>query len=132
MKFNSPIAWFEIVVKDLPKAMAFYQNVFDCTLTEYPACPSAPDKEMKMAIFSYEEGHPGGALVSSKCYDDHKNGPGTTIIYLNVDAIASTLQKVEKYQGKITFPCTSIGENGFIAGFEDLDGNAIGIWSMNA
>ncbi|MGL4668707.1 MAG: VOC family protein, partial [Saezia sp.] len=86
----------------------------------------------EMAIFSYEEGYPGGALVSSKCYDDHKNGPGTTILYLNVNSIAATLEKVKQHQGQITFPCTSIGENGFIAGFEDLDGNAIGIWSMTA
>lgn len=132
MKYKSPIAWFEIVVKDLPKAMSFYQNVFDYTLTKYPACASSPDKDMEMAIFSYEEGQPGGALVSSKCFDDHKNGPCTTIIYLNVDFIAQTLEKVTQNQGKPTFPCTSIGENGFIAGFEDLDGNAIGIWSMNA
>ena len=132
MKYKSPVAWFEIVVKDLPKAMAFYHDVFDYTLTEVPVCASAPDEEMRMALFSYEEGHPGGALVSSKCYDDHKNGPGTVIVYLNVDAIAQTLEKVERHQGKVTIPCTSIGENGFFAGIEDLDGNAIGIWSMQA
>ncbi|MGL4666516.1 MAG: VOC family protein, partial [Saezia sp.] len=64
MKFQSPIAWFEIVVKDLPKAMTFYQSVFDFTITKCPPCPSSPDKGMEMAIFSYEEGYPGGALVS--------------------------------------------------------------------
>lgn len=132
MKLKTPIAWFEIVVKDMQKAISFYQNAFGYTISQMPNCPSTENKQIEMAIFAYEEGFPSGSLVCSSCYDDHKNGPSTTIIYLTVESISRALEKIQSLNAKVTFPCTSIGENGFIAGFEDLDGNEIGIWSENA
>lgn len=124
--FKSPIAWFEIVMQDFNRGVEFYENVFHVKLERKII------NEMQVAIFPYEEGQTGGALVSSPCYKDHKPGAGTSIVYLNCESVTKKLETVAKFGGKTIFPIIQIGENGFIAGFEDSEGNHIGIWSKTA
>lgn len=124
--FKSPIAWFEIVLQDFDRGCQFYENVFHIELKKQTI------NEMQMAIFPYEEGQTGGALVSSPCYKEHLPGPSTSVIYLNCESVTEKLETVAKFGGKMIFPITPIGDNGFIAGFEDSEGNQIGIWSKNA
>lgn len=123
MKQYTPMAWFEIVTTDLKRATAFYQSVCGA---EFTHCEMGP---ISMAIFVYPEGQTGGALVHGECYKNHQPGNSSTIIYLNADAIATTLAKVEQAGGTIVFPCMDIGENGYIAMFIDTEGNSVGIWS---
>lgn len=125
MSFNSPIAWFEIVTQDFDRACDFYSKAFDVTFNQRTI------GEMQLAVFPYQEGHVGGALVNSPCYKDHKAGPSTSVIYLNCESVTAQLKKVIELGGKEIFPVTPICENGFIAGFEDSEGNHIGIWSQN-
>lgn len=124
MSSNCPIAWFEIVTEDFQRAITFYEDVFDIKLKLYK------DPKMDMAVFPYEEGYPSGALVHGDCFADHKAG-NTLLIYLTTDSVTKQLAKIEQHGGEEVFPVTRIGENGFIAGFKDSEGNSIGLWSQN-
>lgn len=127
MKFTTPLAWFEIVTQDFERAIKFYQSAFNI---EFSRCDN---EHMQMAIFPYDQQKTqvGGALVHSPCYSDHKSGAGTVIIYLNTDSVSKQLEIIHALGGKTVFPLTNIGENGYIAGFEDCEGNQIGLWSPN-
>lgn len=125
MKYPSPLAWFEIVTQDFDRAVAFYQSAFNIQLT------LNDNEHMQYAIFPYQEGHVGGALVHSLHYDDHQAGAGTIMIYLNTDSVSKQLATIESLGGETVFPLTNIVENGYIAGFKDSEGNYVGLWSMN-
>ena len=51
---------------------------------------------------------------------------GTTV-YLSVEAIDPTLDDIKKAGGKTLIPRTSIGEFGFMAHFEDSEGNRVAL-----
>lgn len=123
MQNTSSIEWFEIIVQDITRAIQFYESAFNIKFTRH----DIPD--MQMAIFPYQNGFTGGALVQSKYYADHKAGAGTIIIYLKTDSVSNQLDKIEKLGGETVFPLTSIGENGYIGGFKDCEGNYVGLWS---
>ena len=54
-----------------------------------------------------------------------------TIVYLNGSPDLSTpLSKIEKAGGKVLKPKFSIGEHGFIAFFQDPEGNKVALHSM--
>ncbi len=124
---HTPIAWFEIVTDNLNRACQFYEAVFNVTLERQQM------SEIQMAIFPYKEGFPSGALVKGACYAMHNSGCGKSIIYLNSPSIQMTLEKVKQQGGKIIFDTIALSGNlGFIAGFEDTEGNVIGLWSTMA
>ena len=55
--------------------------------------------------------------------------PGT-VVYFSVDDIEETLLIVNANGGKTLLPKMSIGEYGFIAHFEDTEGNRLAVHSM--
>jgi predicted enzyme related to lactoylglutathione lyase len=116
----NPVIWFEIPVTDLIRASAFYQKVFDYNITFREM------KSMKMGIFPMVNA-PGisGALVQVKGYTPHHSG---TVVYFSVKNIENTLEKVINNGGKLLIPKTDVGEEGYIAQFEDSEGNQIGIY----
>lgn len=126
MKQTSPLAWFEIVTQDFERAIQFYEAAFEI---KFSRCES---EHMKNAVFPYTEGYTGGSLVYSPYYLDHQPGAGTIIIYLKTDSVTKQLEKINALGGETVFPVTNIGENGYIAGFKDCEGNYVGLWSPNA
>lgn len=118
----NPINWFEIPVNDLDRAKAFYAYVFGYEL-------SVNDLgELKMAWFPMYQDAPGasGSLVKSNEYTPSHTG---AVVYFAVEDIEETLKKVEEKGGKILYPKKSIGEYGFVAHFEDCEGNRIALHS---
>ncbi len=115
--------WFEIPSKDIAKSAAFYEKSFDVKLKPDEMGP------VKMAMFPWKEKEEGigGALVSGSDYTPSHQG---STVYLTVDDIESTLKRVTTNGGKILTPKMSIGQHGFIAQFEDTEGNRVGLWSM--
>jgi predicted enzyme related to lactoylglutathione lyase len=118
----NPVNWFEIPVNDLSRATKFYETVFDTQLSLNEMGPA------KMAFFPMEhEGNgAGGSLLKQEGYSPSDNG---TLVYLSVDDIESTLNKVLRNGGKTLQEKMSIGEHGFIGIFQDSEGNRIGIHS---
>jgi len=118
--------WFEIPVNDLERAMKFYEKVFDVTLTS----ESMGDLGMKMAMFPFTPEAPGapGALVEAESYTPSHEG---SVVYFSVESIEETLRRINAYGGLTVLPKTGIGNYGFIAHFEDTEGNRLALHSMS-
>ena len=118
----NPVNWFEIPVNDLDKAAKFYGKVLGYELSPQDM------GSWKMAWFPMKQGEAGsaGTLMKSEGYVPSKKG---TIVYFTVQDIDKTLEKVKQNGGKILMPKKDIGEHGFIAHFEDCEGNRVAVHS---
>ena len=119
----NPVHWFEIPVNDILRAKDFYEYVFECKLELQEM------KMMRMASFPMadEAKGAGGSLVQAKGYEPHHSG---TTVYFSVEDIDYVLRRVQDKSGMVIIPKTSIGKYGFIAHFEDSEGNQIALHSI--
>ncbi|UTW57396.1 VOC family protein [Kordiimonas sp. SCSIO 12603] len=116
----NPVGYFEIPVLDMERAVSFYSTVFD-----YHFTPAVVDGH-EMALFPHLEGKEGitGALAKGDAYIPSKNG---SLIYFNTDNIKDSLKRVVQAGGAVLYGRKSIGELGFVAEFEDSEGNRIAL-----
>ena len=120
MSAVNPVNWFEIPVNDLARAKSFYESILGVELTQSEMGPN------KMAWFPMELGAAGaaGTLIKGDAYSPSQDG---TLVYLHVDEIEVTLGKINDSGGKTLMPRMSIGQHGFIAQFEDSEGNRVAL-----
>ncbi len=119
---QNPVNWFEVPATDLQRAKDFYEHVLQTEL-------SLQDMgNLKMAWFPMHENAPGaaGTLVQAESYTPSHAG---SMVYFSVDDIESTLKRVKERGGKVISPKQSIGEYGFVAHFEDSEGNRVALHS---
>ena len=120
---KNAINWFEIPVKNFSNAKTFYETILgaEMQVMEMPG--------MKSAFFPADlQNGIGGCIMEGQGYEPSNKG---SIIYLNGgDDLSVPLSKVEKAGGKIVMPKTAIGQNGFMAHFEDTEGNRVALHSM--
>ncbi len=115
--------WFEIPVTDFDRAKKFYETLYGAEIMEMPF----PGGKYGMLPCDMENGV-GGGLVLGEGFIPSEQG---TIVYLNGgDDLNVPLAKIEGAGGKIIFPKTSIGGNGFMAHFIDTEGNRVALHSM--
>lgn len=119
---GNPVNWFEIPVREMARAATFYEQVFGVTLVLNEL------GEMQMAWFPMAPGvsGAGGTLIQGEGYEP---SPFGTLIYFEVVDVDSTLARVDAMGGRVILAKTSIGEHGFIAHFEDSEGNRIALHS---
>lgn len=117
---SNPAVYFEIPVTNMERAVKFYSSVFGYVFEKDEIDGN------EMALFPFVEKGTGvsGALAKGKTYRPSKDG---TLIYLGTDNIDGTLDRVRKNGGRILYPKTSIGELGFVAEFEDSEGNRVAL-----
>jgi uncharacterized protein len=121
-KDTNALNWFEIPASDLKRAKDFYEKIFEIEMEEMEM------GETKMAMFPTEMSHSGGGVVQGP---DHKPSNEGSIIYLNGNPdLLHVLDRIESAGGTITLQKTSIGENGYMAYFNDTEGNRVGLHSM--
>ena len=122
MKTN-PVNWFEIPVTDMERAKKFYESVLDVELSMLSMGP------MQMFQFPMVDDTYGsaGTLVQAEGYKPSHDG---TLVYFSVGDIDGTLGKVIASGGKTILPKMSIAEYGFVAHFEDSEGNKVALHSM--
>jgi predicted enzyme related to lactoylglutathione lyase len=116
--------WFEIPAKNLDRAKNFYETVLDAQLQSMDAMG------MQSAFFpaGMQHGEVGGCIIQGPGYEPATTG---SLVYLNAgEDLAVALSKVEQAGGKIIMAKTAIGPNGFMAYFEDTEGNKVGLHSM--
>ena len=120
---KNPVNWFEIPVNDLDRATSFYENVFGYELEFHDLGP------LRMAWFPMEDEGTGatGTLIKSEAYTPSHEG---SMVYFSVDDIEATLEKVNENGGKTINEKMSIGEHGFVAHFEDSEGNRVALHSF--
>jgi len=118
----NPVDWFEIPVTDINRAKKFYEDVFglQISLTQMGA--------LEMGWFPMENNVYGatGSLVKMKDYVPSHAG---TLVYFGVPNFEVVLERIKQNGGKVLLPKTPIGEYGFIAHFEDSEGNRVALHS---
>ena len=114
------VNWFEIPVNDMAQAKSFYGSVFGVEITKSEMGPKL------MGFFPMEVGGAGsaGTLVKADGYTPSHDG---SLVYIHVDQIDSTLKAIQSAGGKTLMPRMKIGEHGFIAHFEDTEGNRVAL-----
>nr|WP_121272832.1 VOC family protein [Pedobacter schmidteae] len=119
-KSHHHVVYFEIPVNDLDRAMNFYQLVFGFEFEQ----DIIEDNEM--AFFSLDGGDNGmsGALAKGEIYKPTNNG---VLIYFFTENIDETLKRAISNGGKTLFPKTFNEGWGFVAEFEDTEGNRIAL-----
>jgi uncharacterized protein len=119
-KSYNPVVYFEIPATDIVRATTFYSSVFGFTFEN-----DTIDKN-EMALFPFKADHFGisGALAKGDIYKPTISG---TLIYFRTESIDQTLKLVTQNGGKILYPKTSNGDLGFVAEFEDSEGNRIAL-----
>ncbi len=120
----NPINWFEIPVNNIEQAKNFYQSVFNIEMTVTEMGPSL------MAWFPGDPQKPGatGTLIKTEGYVPSHEG---SVIYFSVEDIEATLAKINENGGKTLVPKMSIGEYGYIAQFEDIEGNRVALHAVS-
>jgi hypothetical protein len=120
----NPVGWFEIPVRDLGRAKAFYEQVFGIELEEHRMGP------LLYAWFPMREGAIGaaGSLVKGEGYDPSDRG---VLVYFTAPEMEAVLSRVKGRGGEVISGKTSIGEFGFIAIVKDTEGNRIGLHSRD-
>ena len=111
----SSVFWFDIPVADMERAMRFYGAIFETKLTAQEGMWGT-----QVAML------PGmGTLVQGGEYMPSQNG---VLVYLDGGPdMEIFLNRIESAGGKVTLAKTSLGESGFMAYFEDSEGNKIGL-----
>ena len=122
MPTANPVNWFEIPATDLDRAQRFYENVLDMELQRQDM------GDLKMAWFPMEDGGDGatGTLIQNENYTPSHAG---SMVYFSVEDIEATLERIEASGGTVLNPKSSIGEYGFVAHFEDSEGNRVALHS---
>ncbi|KAM3101733.1 VOC family protein [Phormidesmis sp. 146-12] len=122
---RNPVGYFEIPVNDLDRAISFYEKVFGYTFER------ASVDGNEMAWFPIHKDVPGisGALAKGESYTPTTKG---SLVYFSTDNIDDTLSKANLSGGRTLYPKTSIGELGWVAEFEDSEGNRIALHSQSA
>ncbi|TSE03979.1 VOC family protein [Aquimarina algiphila] len=118
-KYN-PVVYFEIPVSNIDRAIKFYKSVFNFTFER-----EVIDKN-EMALFPFAEESSGisGALAKGEIYKPTNDG---VVIYFKTENIDKTLKIVIENGGQMLYPKTSNEELGFVAEFEDSEGNRIAL-----
>lgn len=121
---TNPIGWFEIYVQDMPRAKAFYQQVFQRGFS-----PISDTDAVQMWSFDNDMQNygSGGALVR---IDGMPSGNNSTIVYFQCEDCSVEEGRVEQAGGKVYRAKMAIGEYGFVSLVKDPDGNLLGLHSM--
>jgi hypothetical protein len=84
---------------------------------------------MKMAMFPMDQNSFGaaGALMQHESAVPSHAG---TLVYFSTQSIEDALRRINANGGKTLLPKTGIGQYGFIAHYEDTEGNRLALHSM--
>ena len=116
----NPVNWFEIPVTDMQRAITFYEAAFGIKMAPMELGGK------QFAFFPMEKGAigAGGTLIHSPPITPSHQG---TTVYFHVPSIDPVLERIGKAGGKRLMPQGSVGEYGFIAQFEDSEGNRVAL-----
>ena len=106
MSDRNPVGWFELYVRDMERAKAFYEKVLGISLTRLEQS--------------------GGSLENMWAFPMNRDGS----IYFVCDDCGQTAKRAKEAGGKIVKDKFSIGSYGNIALVSDPDGNVVGFHSM--
>jgi predicted enzyme related to lactoylglutathione lyase len=116
----NPVTYFEIPVQNLDRAVAFYQAVFGFTFQR----ESIDGNQMALFPFHADQAGASGALAKGPSYKPSKDG---TRVYFDTIDIDRTLSRAIDHGARLLYPKTAIGSLGYVAEFQDPEGNRIAL-----
>jgi uncharacterized protein len=118
------IGWFEIPVNNMKRAKQFYGSIFNIEFQDMEF-----RNGLKMALFPAAATAVGGALCEYP--DFYKTGQTGVLIYFSANPdLQTTLDRIIMHEGRVIIPKTLISEEyGFMAIFEDTEGNKLALHS---
>ena len=116
------IDWFEIPVRNMDRAQAFYETLLATTLRREAAGP-----QKTLAVFGYGDNQVGGCLMAGE--GTPEPSPNGTLIYLNAEpSLDAVMARVEAAGGRITTPKVQLPDGmGCFAHIADTEGNRVGL-----
>jgi predicted enzyme related to lactoylglutathione lyase len=118
---HDALNWFEIPVRDIERAQRFYETLLDISLRREQMAGQT------LAVFPYEEGRVGGALVcgplsTAPSLDGH-------VLYLDAGrSIDATLARAGELGARVLLPKLQLPDDiGAIAHVADSEGNRVGL-----
>ena len=123
---SNVVVWFEIPVKNMERAIRFYETVLNLKLT-------LQDFNEPRAFFPLDnkkQGSGGALVLNDKYFNPSKDG---VLIYFNSPTgdIANELSKVEDAGGDVLMTKTLINKDvGYMGLIFDTEGNKIAFHSM--
>ena len=119
-KKSNPVVYFEIPVNDIDRAIKFYTIVFSFDFDK----ETIDNNEMALFPFADENSGISGSLAKGEIYKPTKDG---VVIYFKTENIDETLKLAILNGGQMLYPKTDNGI-GFVAEFEDTEGNRIALY----
>lgn len=121
MSHRNAVNWFEIPVRDLDRAQAFYETLLGTSIRR----ESMTGREL--GVFSYDDSGVGGCLIAGEAAPTPSDSG--TLIYLDAGAaLDPVLARVEAAGGRITTPKVQLpGDMGCFAHIADTEGNRVGL-----
>ena len=125
---ENPVTKFEIVGEDSKTLGDFYRSVFDWEWTEYAE-----------GYYGFETGSESDNGIEGHIYPPNDEIPlvdnvpfaNTVTIYVTVEDIHATVEKLESLDGTILMPPTVVSDKGeLLAMFLDPIGNRIGLYQL--
>jgi predicted enzyme related to lactoylglutathione lyase len=117
------VLWVEIPVKNLERAMKFYEGVFDLQPMEV-----IEEAVRRHATLNAGGSEPGGSINLTQNFEPSDKG---VLVYLSLpDDLAGRLEKVVALGGKIVADKASMGP-GFYAIVLDSEGNNLALYAPN-
>ncbi|NJM06467.1 VOC family protein [Candidatus Gracilibacteria bacterium] len=116
--------WIEIPVKDLDRAMAFYQAVFQSEPTE--VFDEGVRRTTTLANTT-EGGRAGISLNQTANFAPSDKG---VFVYIDLgDKLSAALERVTAAGGTVVEEKTSMGDAGNYASIKDTEGNLLALYS---
>lgn len=119
----NPVGYFEIPVRDLDRAQAFYERVLGIVMERQVV------DGYQMALFPWVEGAAGatGALAMGDVYIPSRSG---ALVYFTVADIETTVHRGQAEGAAVLYPIKTVPA-GRVAELEDTEGNRMALFQAN-
>jgi uncharacterized protein len=127
MRQENAVGWFELPVADMDRAVAFYERVLGAKLHRVLL------GDLEMAWFPAVEGAPGASGALAQHPRHYRPSVDGALLYFNSPSgsLSQELGRVEDAGGEILIPRRQISEeHGYMAVFQDSEGNRVALRSM--
>ena len=131
MTRHHALNWFELPVRDMNRAQAFYEAILGAPLRrEQMPAPKEGAAAHTLAVFPCDATCVGGCLMAGT--DVAPPSSEGTLVYLNAHpSLDAVLARVNAAGGRITLPRVDLpGDMGCFAHMIDTEGNRVGLHAL--
>jgi uncharacterized protein len=123
---SNAINWFEIPVRDIERAQAFYEKMLGKSLRRETMSSCSV-----LAVIPYDQPGVGGALLAGR--EAPQPAAQGTLVYLNAEpSLDAAIERAVSAGGRVAMPRVELPDGmGCFAHVLDTEGNRVGLHAMN-